>query len=249
MVLQLFRDGWQLAHAPLPYVGDGERFFDRRMVRHSALYFRALLESGPIFDRGATKIVHMMLAKYYELLLSTKDARRLHDRVDFWHLRDADFAKMLKGEAVPLRGDVPVLMDVGAELAVDLEHELEIVMEEAGDLDAGHVDAAAAGGHGHPPEELLVVDDRPPRYSLDGFTVLWDFHSHSSGHRRGYVKCHRHPECYRYSQMRLYASPCHCAAYLLAWAILGDIVDPVSHVSPLFQPPEDLVAECRARLG
>ena len=59
--------------------------------------------------------------------------------------------------------------------------------------------------------------------------VAFDNASHSSGNRRGYVKCMRHsppPEghcaCYRYRELRKFPSQKRCVAYLAAWSWEAD---------------------------
>ena len=50
--------------------------------------------------------MHLKPAKYYELVLSNRNVHGLHDRLHFGMLKDADFAKMLRGEKVALKTNV-----------------------------------------------------------------------------------------------------------------------------------------------
>ena len=142
---------------------------------------------------------------------------------------------------------MPALMDEGAifengmeEGELAFEHALGELLEADPDFEVAPVS---------PPREMIPVDDAElPPFAVDGFVVKWDFWSHSSGRRRGYVKCHTHATCFRYSQLNLYSSPRDCAAYLLAWAKCGPTVPRETHVASAFAPLVEDVADILTRL-
>jgi hypothetical protein len=217
LVMDLHRRGWSLTDGVLaPYTLGGPKRLARNMISRAKEYLVALVAADDIFGKGAPRIDHGKPQAYYKCLLKLEALAPIFALLDFERFGNAQFEALFHGkELPPLASDMPAMADMPPVLA------LEDVQDADDDDDLEMVDLL-----GRPVAEEIYGGGDAPVFGLTANIVYganhvkFDNFSHASGNQRGYIKCSskgRHPACFKYSQVNLYESHKHCAAFLFAW--------------------------------
>jgi hypothetical protein len=192
------------------------------------------------FSTGLDEIHHHLPMGYYQILRApTPVCSRLVSLGDeILRFKNDDFLQVLRGKSSLLALPAPEPDILRAEPIDDDDDEM-LPLEELA------IQAAALG----------IMDPQlelPPPITLNfadfGELTVKFTDSHSSGNRRGVIKCPKHDDCnakYRYT--RAYDNHTHCAAWLFAWATAPRDVASGHHYH-CFVPSAASVGEIRGRM-